>query len=671
MTTSNNTGNVSELKKRLENADPSVRFNAGVDLVRLGETAGIPAIIEAFEHESVFVRLFHAAKALIEMGEPAVPILNETLQSENKLRRVDAAFALYHIDQERLDELLPIVLAILDETDPTSVTATLSSGPLIDILRFLGAVGPAAHKAVPNLLRVLHAQISLDDPDAWMQDVRTCVAAVLAQIAEPDDEIIDTLCSAMYSESESLRWGAARAFGDNLNFATPQAIEELIAVIRNEDEVETVRVEAAYSLATISEPETETLPALLDALNSDEWWVRVFAARLLGEISSPPPTEPLEPSEDWMQRLFHPVRDVRRLPESHELSKQVIPFLVEALSDGDYNVRRNAIFALANIGHQTGDALPYLTKTLQVDDLGPIAAEACAKIGHLAIPFLTHALNGESFVGRRHAAYALGLIDLPEAQEALSECKNLSDDEPLTPAPHHFYIQKDVLFDETKLHIFEELYHQTLARGRGSEVDYQLLYPKHEFLRYLVQYQGLFMHGSKTTDIDILRPFRYGVDGADHGNVNGVYADQGYMRPIYFATIHGGRCFGQINGFFELTEDGQVSLEGDQGFERRYYKLCMGVNGLRRNPWNHGMVYALPPDTFEFWNEWTSRVPVPPVMKLAVTPEDLPLLNQVWGIDSHMPGDNWVRPDEPFPFLKDVRYVPIHPSGRPPWLEGR
>ncbi len=132
---------------------------------------------------------------------------------------------------------------------------------------------------------------------------------------------------------------------------------------------------------------------------------------------------------------------------------------------------------------------------------------------------------------------------------------------------------------------------------------------------------------------------------------------------LNFAVIDGRRAFGQNNGFFDLTVDGQQAEQEDQGFDRRYYKLAIGVNGLRRNPWRNGMIYILPPDTFVYQCEWTSRAPVPPLMRLAVTPDDLPLRADVWGADWRtFDGDNWVKPDEPFPFLKDVRTTAIQPG---------
>lgn len=93
--------------------------------------------------------------------------------------------------------------------------------------------------------------------------------------------------------------------------------------------------------------------------------------------------------------------------------------------------------------------------------------------------------------------------------------------------------------------------------------------------------------------------------------------------------VNGERCFGQSNGYFNLLADGQHSSKGDLPCNERFYKLAIGVNGLRRPFWRTGMIYILLPDSFDYREEWTSRVPVPPLMRLAVTPDDLLMRDQV------------------------------------------
>ncbi len=645
-TISDTTVRLATLKQALTNEDESIRFNAGLDLLKAGAVEGVAAVIDAFSNDSMVVRLFHASRALATLGTPAVPALDGALQSSNSRVRVDAAFTLFRIDAARRDDLLPYAIAALGSND----RETLS-----DALQFLGEAGGAAAVAVPALIDALETSRELEDAAAWGLDPRVPIAALLATIAEPADAIVAALVRALASDAPSLRWGAALALGA-LGACARAAAPALEARLRDERENETVRVEAAYSLGVLGEPETEIVPALLAALRSADWWVRLFAARLLGEMSTPLPAEERTDGASWIDKAFFGGRTVRRVAAPQPA---VVEALARALRDRDANVRRNAALALAQLGSAALAAMPALADALATEDVGSVAAEALAKIGDAALPALVTALTAPGDVSRSHAGYALSLINTPAA-EALrnAEAERLVDR--FQPSVHHFYTQVPVKLDDEKVAAFDALYETTLAQGPGSAVPYSLPYPKHEFLRYLVEHKGLLLHGSGHMDLELLKPLRWSTDGADSGNVSGVYADKDFVRPIYFAVVHRQRCFGLNNGFFDLTDEGKVSEDETQGFDRRFYRLAIGVNGMRRNPWRDGAVYVLPPDTFEYWNEWTSRSPVRPLMRLHVVPRDLPLLADVWGVEWRQAGNGfWVDPEESFPFLQDVQATPI------------
>lgn len=652
--TSTDRARVATLQAALHSPDAAIRFNAGLDLVKLGDTAGIPALIEVFEHESSSVRLFYASKALVQLGKPAVPALEVALQSETPLVRIDAACTLYQIEPDRFNTLLPFLNEALQAAEQKVMD---------DALHFLSLVtAQDRRQCVPALLQALGNPDPAEDPDGWATDQRAPVAVLLAKIGEPVETIVPALVVALQGDIPAVRWGAACALAE-LGAAAQPALTALAQTVRNETEVETVRVEAAYALAAIGDPQSDTLPVLLAAAQSEEWWVRAFAARLLGELVE---TEE-RPVPDLFDPMTRALMGMRALSRLDEPPSTLITTLVHLLADPNYNVRRNAIAALANLTERATPAIPALVALLPHDDVGPLAAEALAKVGAAAQLALQGAVASDDRATIRHAAYGLSLLAPAEEEPAQGREEADLRSQRFIPTPHHFYCQVQVEFDQAKLDAFEALYQTTLARGQGVEVEYTLAYPKHEFLRYLVEHKGLFMHGSGKADIDVLKPFRYGVDAADHGNVSGVYADKDPIRPIYFAVVNGRRCFGQSNGYFNLTEDGQTSTKGDLPCNERFYKLAIGVNGLRRPFWRTGMLYILPPDTFEYREEWTSRAPVPPLMRLAVTPEDLPLREQVWGSDWRRLAISWVDPREPFPFLKDVQRHPILPSGQPLW----
>jgi len=115
--TSTDSARFATLQAALHSPDTAIRFNAGLDLVKLGDTAGIPALIEAFAHESSSVRLFYASKALVQLGKPAVPALEVALQSDNFQIRIDAACTLYQIEPDRFNTLLPFLNDALQAAD--------------------------------------------------------------------------------------------------------------------------------------------------------------------------------------------------------------------------------------------------------------------------------------------------------------------------------------------------------------------------------------------------------------------------------------------------------------------------------------------------------------------------------------------------------------------------
>lgn len=653
--TSSDSDRIATLQAALHSPDAAVRFNAGLDLVKLGDVAGIPPLIEAFQHESAAVRLFHAGQALVQLGAPAVPMLTTALKSDNPLVRIDAAFVLYQIEPARFAALLPILSEALGATDQKV---------LGDALQFLSKVtDPAVRQVVPQLIATLQTTTLAEDPEGWWTDPRTTVAVLLAKIGEPVDEVVAALATALTSPIAAVRWGAACALAE-MGPAARRALPSLRQVIEDEAEIEMVRVEAAYALAMIGDPANETMPALLTMLDSADWWLRVFGVRILGELAS----SAERPKVELFDVVDRALMGMRGLPCLTTPPATLATALTQLLDDPNYNVRRNAVAALAKLERQAINAVPKLLTLLAQADLGPVAAEALAQIGEPALPALLDSLTGAQAAYLRHAAYALTLYNTPAATAALTQLVETQGLEPLQPTTGHFYCQVQVTLDLAKCAAFEALYQTTLANGRGSEVDYTLPYPKHEFLHYLVEQKGLFLHGSGKADIDVLKPFRYGRDAAEHGNVSGVYADKDPIRPVYFAVVNGRRSFGLNNGYFNLTADGESSSKGDLPCNERFYKLAIGVNGLRRPFWRTGMLYILPPDTFTYNEEWTSRAPVPPLMRLQVTADDLPLRDHVWGSDWRRLDLNWVRPSDPFPFLKDVQMHPILPAERPAWL---
>ncbi|MCB0184399.1 MAG: HEAT repeat domain-containing protein, partial [Caldilineaceae bacterium] len=263
----------------LTSSDPAVRFNAGLDLVRQGDPTGIPALIEALGHESASVRLFHAGKALVQLGQPAIPALEQALKMDAPQVQIAAACLLYQIEPAQFADLLPYLNAAL-QSEEQQVMA--------DALHLLSlAAQEDRQSVVPALLTALRSTNPAADPEGWATDQRTTVAIVLAKIGEPREPIVDALMAALQGEIPAVRWGAACGLAE-MGTASRAAVAALAATVRNEAEEGPVRVEAAYALAVIGDPKGETLPVLLDAVQCSSDWMRAFATRIMGEMTEPP-----------------------------------------------------------------------------------------------------------------------------------------------------------------------------------------------------------------------------------------------------------------------------------------------------------------------------------------------------------------------------------------------
>ncbi len=628
-----NAEDIEKLKASLRSNDQSVRLNAALELAAVGDTASIPVLIECLDHDSGVVRKRHVAGGLAGLGEHAVPALTEALRSRSPRVRVAAALSLNAIDEHGVDNLSAVVLDGLENGD---------AGTKFDALDFLSGLGSGGSLTVSSkLCELLSSSYDLFDPEQWWNDWRVEVATVLATLAETRGEIGQALVDALQARDESVRWGAAKALA-SIEASVRNALPALSSAALDESEVEGVRVEAAYALAAIGD-QNDAIPVFLNMLRDSDWWVRLFAVRLLGRAASSP----------------HDAQSVAR----------VVPALVCALDDSDPNVRLSAIFALSLAGPRAADAVRALIAKLSSPESGPVAAEALATIGSSAIPALEAALHVDR-TARRHAAYGLRLIGTSAALASLNAFEQVHPIDHLEPEATHFYCRVEVDLDDTKVSAFQGMYRTTLDKDEVPDVEYDLPYPKYEFLRYLVEYEGLCMHGSRRPDIGLLKPVSYSTAGEATGNLNAIYADKDYVRPIYFAVFYQGPNFGVANKIAELTDDGLITKSLGANIDRRYHVLSIGVNGLRRRGVRHpGTVYILPPDTFEDADvQWVSRVPVRPLMRLAVAPDDLPLLEDVWGYDGRDGRRVFVNPEEPYPFLQHIEAYPVRPSGRPPWV---
>lgn len=176
---------------------------------------------------------------------------------------------------------------------------------------------------------------------------------------------------------------------------------------------------------------------------------------------------------------------------------------------------------------------------------------------------------------------------------------------------------------------FRDIIQEQLDTSSANLLDYNSLYPKYEFLRYLSHDDNYVFHGSKNPNLTVLEP-REQIDW--NGNaLKAVFGTRDVIWPLYFALLDRHVLSGSIrNGCF-IVERLPSQWEC-------FYFFSVNRESLHSNIWSDGFIYILSGKTFYpttsgtvHFDEWASEEPVPVVAKLPVSPSDFPFLHQVSG----------------------------------------
>lgn len=192
--------------------------------------------------------------------------------------------------------------------------------------------------------------------------------------------------------------------------------------------------------------------------------------------------------------------------------------------------------------------------------------------------------------------------------------------------------------DEGREAAFSALVDEILTQADGRVLAYRLPYPKHEFLQYAAARNVFIFHGSGKPDIDEFTTRRTSMelnDKSGRGNVQGIYGTDDGLWPLFFAVVDREKISGSIrNGFSKFRNEA--------GEEINIYHFSINREWLDKAPWRTGMLYFLPRATFRRMpatveggesNEWVSEVPVRPLARLVIAPEDFLFLHQIGGHD--------------------------------------
>lgn len=276
----------------------------------------------------------------------------------------------------------------------------------------LGKIGSAA--AAPALKRAVLTDGS--------PKVRDAAAYALGEIAVrdvrlgKDRDVIDALTRALGDENPLVRRSAAFALGclGGDAAASRPAVEKVLGDKRPE-----VRQSAAWALGRLGD---QAVPALTQLLGDPDDLVLRDAVNSLGQLDS----EPVHNAIGDLARLTtHRDVEVRRsallvmvrvVQPRDGKSSAITSALQKSLNDGDVENRRNAAFALSNMGGAAASpAVDVLLEALAKGDL-ELKRQAAAAFRNLgpgggrAVPELIDCLKDRDPELRSNAALALGGI---------------------------------------------------------------------------------------------------------------------------------------------------------------------------------------------------------------------------------------------------------------------
>jgi hypothetical protein len=203
--------------------------------------------------------------------------------------------------------------------------------------------------------------------------------------------------------------------------------------------------------------------------------------------------------------------------------------------------------------------------------------------------------------------------------------------------PDYWMTRPGVNFDERTGKAFDELLDSSLSLGGCPTIQFALPWPKWQFLCHLADHHDIALHGSGDPNIALFEP-RQSNDLNEFGNQKAVYAASDGLWSMFFAIVDRDRVTSITNACIRLEQE-SGTVHGP------LYVFSVSQSALPNQPWRTGTVYLLPRSTFipqppmpfgsnqVHFAQLASFVPVQPLAKLTVTPEDFPFLTQIRGHD--------------------------------------
>jgi HEAT repeat protein len=398
------------LAAAVNDPDASVRRLAtkAIRAINPDPTVIIPLFVEVLKTAEP-ATLIPTLDAMANLGEPAVPVLIETLKDGKS--RYWACVVLSEIGTKAQAAVPALTDALKDSQAYVRREALLC----------LGHIGPAARPATDAIIGLLNND---DQPT-----VRAAAAFALAKIG-PDagDSAKTALRNAVAGKDEFVHtvslWALTRIDPKNEELRS-QAVTSLVKTLKHENP--RLRSAAANALADLNSTASPVLPAFVAALQDQEAAVRAIASEALVHIGEPA-IEPLCQALDSRQSRGEAALILGRLGSK---AKSAVGPLTAALDDSSPDVRGEVLFALAEMGPDAKSAVPGIAKLLKEDSHESVRHSAAYTLGKIgpdakaATAALLDTLDDDSESLDVMCAWALSKIDPANSEAAAASLSAL------------------------------------------------------------------------------------------------------------------------------------------------------------------------------------------------------------------------------------------------------
>lgn len=187
--------------------------------------------------------------------------------------------------------------------------------------------------------------------------------------------------------------------------------------------------------------------------------------------------------------------------------------------------------------------------------------------------------------------------------------------------------------DPAAAYAFNRLFNASLLFQARQPIEYDLPYPKLEFLNYLCDWRGLVAHGTQMPDLQVLQPVRYSSDPSEFGNRRQIFSTPDAIWALWFAIVDRSKV--------RVMRNGCVGI-GSEASREKYYHFELSRELESKFPFTAGTLYLAKAQDFPSrhkipllnffggdFEEWGSAEEVLPLAKIHVEAQDFPYLDQV------------------------------------------